>query len=411
MNKTVILIAASALALVALVLFQISWYKHSKGILEEQFNSTVSMAMALAIQNVGEDPRGTCSVGPAETAGDGSNSFFGILEKDLDLDQLDGALGRALDFYNINLDYEFRIINENEKALCCATGYCCSLNPFVPNETQSLQVLFPEKLPYLRGKMKFQLIACLLIILFVSGVFIMANYLLLQQKRNAQPNIDFFNNMAHEFNTPLTNIGLATKLISKKGSNADGGRFLNVIQNESVKLKQQVERFLQLMKMEDGSLQLRIEKINLNDLLQEVVGGMQLQVSEQNGHLQLHVEEGDVIVEVDRFHLGNAFRNLIDNAIKYAIDKPKIDVYLKRDNNSVSILFQDAGVGIPLNKQKQVFKKFQRTHTGDVHNQKGFGLGLAYVKTIVEAHQGEILLFSEINKGSRFDLHLPLNIK
>lgn len=409
MNKTAILIAASALALVALVLFQISWYKHSKGMLEEQFNSTVSMAMALAIQSVGEDPTGTCSVGPPETTEDGSNSFLGVLEKDLELDQLDAALGRALRFYNINLDYEFRIINENEEASCCATGYCCTLTPFVSNETQSLTVLFPEKLPYLREKMKFQLVVCLLIIFFISGVFIMANYLLLQQKRIAQNNIDFFNNMAHEFNTPLTNIGLATKLLSKKESKGGGERFLNVIQNESAKLKQQVERFLQLMKVEDGSLQLQMEKINLNDLLREVVSGMQLQITEHKGHLELHEEVRDVYVEVDRFHLGNAFRNLIDNAIKYSTDEPKIDVYLKRDNGGVSILFQDAGVGIPLSEQKQVFKKFQRTHTGDVHNQKGFGLGLAYVKAIVEAHQGEILLFSEINKGSRFDLHLPLS--
>jgi two-component system, OmpR family, phosphate regulon sensor histidine kinase PhoR len=402
MNKNTILIAASALALIALVLFQISWYKHSKGILEEQFDATVNMAMALAIQNVGEDPRTTCAVGPSIKDNNGANAYAGIIEKELDYARLDTALARALAFYNIHLDYEMRIVNEDEIASCCVSGYCCMLTPFVTNGSQSLQVLFPGKLPYLREKMKFLLIACVFI-------FVMANYLLIRQKRIAQSNIDFFNNMAHEFNTPLTNIGLATTLLSKTKEPAANSRFLNIITNESAKLKQQVERFLQLMKMENGSLQLQIENLNLNELLQEVVANMQLQIAEHKGRLQLHLPVETIFVDADRFHLGNAFRNLIDNAIKYSTDAPQVDVYLKRDNGSVSILFEDAGVGIPLSEQKHVFKKFHRTQKGDVHTQKGFGLGLAYVKTIVEAHKGAIHLFSELNKGSRFDLQLPLN--
>ena len=290
----------------------------------------------------------------------------------------------------------------------CGTGYCCVLSPFTNTGKQSLQVFFPNKTPYLRNKMKFQLGACLLIILFISSVFLLANYLLRQQKRIAQSNIDFFNNMTHEFNTPLTNIGLATKLISKAKTTSNKERFLGIIQNESSKLKQQIERFLQLMQLENGSFQLQKERLNLNDLLQEIVTDMQWQMTGQDGHLQLHKEVEDIYIEADKFHLSNAFRNLIDNAIKYAIDQPKIDIYLKNDDKNVHILFQDAGVGIPLSEQKQVFKKFHRVHTGNLHRQKGFGLGLAYVKTIIEAHKGVIEVFSEINKGSRFALHLPL---
>ncbi|MFT4666576.1 MAG: two-component system phosphate regulon sensor histidine kinase PhoR [Polaribacter sp.] len=421
MNKTNLFIVISALALVALVLFQVSWYKHSQGLLEEQFDSTVNMAMCLAVQNVGqckgkdeneeaEAVTPSCAVGGATLTAESNNTFTGIVEEELDLGALDIALRNALDFYNINLDYEFHILEQNEVVLACGIGpgYCCSLTPFVDRETKALQVLFLGKTPYLMGKMKFQLAACLLIILFITGVFIFANYLLRQQKRIAQSNLDFFNNMAHEFNTPLTNIGLASKLFSKTNTALKEDRYLGIIKNESAKLKQQVERFLHLMKVENGSFQLRLEQINLNELLGEVVADMQLQLIENGGQLRLHASKEILLVEADRFHLGNAFRNLIDNAIKYALDKPEIDVYLKKEVDGVSILFKDAGVGIPLSEQKQVFQKFHRLNAGDLHQQKGFGLGLAYVKAIVEAHQGAIQLFSEIDKGCRFNLELPL---
>ncbi len=415
MNKTNLFIVISALALIALVLFQVNWYRHSQGLLEEQFDSTVNMAMCLAVQNIGQckEPEGEkegaapgCAVGGATLVAESNNTFTGIVEEELDLVALDKALRSALAFYNIHLDYEFQILGHDE-ITACGTGYCCSLRPFVNQKTKSLQVLFLGKTPYLMGKMKFQLAACLLIILFISGVFIFANYLLRQQKRLAQTNLDFFNNMAHEFNTPLTNIGLASKLFSKTNAELKEDRYLGIIKNESAKLKQQVERFLHLMKVENGSFQLRLEQINLNELLAEVVSDMQLQLIENGGELRLHSSEETLMVEADRFHLGNAFRNLIDNAIKYALDKPEIDVYLKKEADGVSILFEDAGVGIPLSQQKQVFQKFHRLSAGDLHQQKGFGLGLAYVKAIVEAHQGAIQLFSEINKGSRFNLQLP----
>ena len=407
MNKTNIFIATSTLALLGLLLFQISWYKHTQGLLKEQFDATVNMAMSLAIQNVDANNLSNrtaettlANVGP-------DNVFKGIIDDNIDLKALDAALGKALNFYNIDLDYEFHILDQNQINQC-GTGYCCVLSPFVKTNTQSLQVYFPDKVPYLRAKMKFQLGACLLIILFISSVFLLANYLLRQQRRIAQNNVDFFNNMAHEFNTPLTNIGLATKMISKSGDIPKSTRFINIIENESVKLKQQVERFLQLTQMENGCLGLQLTQINLLELLQDVVADMQLQMVENNGSLNFHAENEAVFVEADKFHLANAFRNLIDNAIKYADKAPVINVYLKKDKDTISVLFEDAGIGIPLIEQKHIFNKFHRVHTGDMHQQKGFGLGLAYVKMIVEAHKGVIEVFSEMNKGSRFDLQLPL---
>ncbi|MFK7808105.1 MAG: sensor histidine kinase [Saprospiraceae bacterium] len=411
MNKTNLFITVAALAMTALVLFQVSWYKHSKGLLEEQFDATVNMAMALAIQNVDKDTISAvvaCQPAPGVSITNNDDVFTGLIEEEIDLYDLDAALNRALAFYNVNLDYEILILDRSELANKCATGYCCTLTPFGNSGRKSLQVSFPDKLPYLRSKMKVQLGACLLIILFISGVFVFANYLLRQQKRIAQNNLEFFNNMAHEFNTPLTNIGLATKLLTKKNSTSGGERYLGIIQNESSKLNQQVERFLQLMKMENGCFQLQLESVNLNELIRNVVAGMQLQVSENNGSIELHTEKEDLFVTADRFHLSNAFRNLIDNAIKYSLDKPKVVIHLKKEIDGVSILFEDSGVGIPLSEQKHIFKKFHRVQTGDLHQQKGFGLGLAYVKTIVEAHKGAIQLFSESNKGSRFNLHLPL---
>ena len=134
---------------------------------------------------------------------------------------------------------------------------------------------------------------------------------------------------------------------------------------------------------------------------------MDIQIREKNAEVYFRNLSDDFSLEADKFHLGNAFRNLLDNALKYAGDRPKIDISLQTNDKGVLIHFQDNGVGICPKDQSCIFDKYQRVQTGNVHNQKGFGLGLAYVKLIIERHKGFIKVFSDLNKGTRFDLFLP----
>ena len=228
------------------------------------------------------------------------------------------------------------------------------------------------------------------------------------RKKISEIHKEFFNNLAHEFRTPLTNIRLASKMIGKRKANVDPDRYLKVIEQETAKLNHQVERVLHLAKLENGEYALQKNKICLAELLQEVISDMQLQIQSKNASVQLEVLEEDVAVMGDRFHLSNAFRNLIDNALKYSKDDPRLDIRVKRAGDEILLSFQDNGIGIKPQEQEYVFDRYFRVSTGNVHDAKGFGLGLSYVKAIVERHKGIIKVFSEWQQGTRFDLSLPI---
>ena len=166
---------------------------------------------------------------------------------------------------------------------------------------------------------------------------------------------------------------------------------------------------MHLSKLENGEYQLEKENLNATQLLQEVIKGMDIQIKEKNAQIFFNSKNENILLEGDKFHLSNAFRNLLDNALKYSCPNPKININIKNDDAGVMIQFADNGIGICKKDQTEVFNKYQRVNHGDVHNQKGFGIGLAYVKMIVERHQGFIKVFSDLNNGTRFDLFLPIN--
>ena len=442
-NSTLYVIAASTLALIALIAFQVKWMSDSHRLIEEQFDEKVNLALCYAVSNaIVESPAGCVTVEKEENSQINysfGNSFFSgntnVIEppscrptdtclpvtqgeEDFTMESstpfvrssLDSALEMAFTFYAVPLDYEMKIFEkENIKTSCTFPYYECALNPLEKNDKHVLSITFPEKENYIFGKLKFMFFSSIIILLFVTSVFIFANYILWRQKKIAQINTEFFNNMAHEFRTPLTNISLAKKLLSKKIVDPAHHKYLGVIDEESRKLKDQIERVLHLSKLENGEYQLEKENVNANQLMQEVIQGMDIQIKEKNAQIIFNSKNENVLLQGDKFHLSNAFRNLLDNALKYSCANPKININIKNDNAGVMIQFEDNGIGICKKDQAEVFNKYQRVNNGDVHNQKGFGIGLAYVKMIVERHQGFIKIFSDLNKGTRFDLFLPTN--
>ena len=410
-NRISYIIIASALALVALVFLQVSWINDSKSLIEEQFEQKVRMALCSAVEdlnrhanpNPGEATVPSCS--PVERVQDG----FKLADLGrFDHDELNSALGQSLAFYDIQMNYEMDVVARNSCVQDASSRqFCCALSPFQQGNSDIVSIRFPEKNSYIFGKMKLMLLSSIIILLFVTLVFFFATHTLVRQKQILQINKDFFNNMAHEFRTPLTNIGLASKLLTKKVEGLKDNRFIRVVEEESQKLKHQVERVLQLASLENGKYPLEKEAIQLERLIKEVVEGMALQIKEQQALVEIKVPADLPTIDGDRFHLGNVFRNLLDNALKYSENPAQVCITLERSGNGVMVLFQDQGIGVAKKDQAFIFDKYHRVSSGNLHDQKGFGLGLSYVKTIVERHRGFINIISDLNKGCRFDLFIP----
>ncbi len=404
--KESITLFISIAAILLLLYFQISWLQQSRSLLEEQFDQKVDMAMCMAVNYLNADsPTATLScAAPINNTPKCEDKV--VSSSPFSIEDTEIALQRAMEFYNIDAYYQVEITQKKSNK----TGtYCCALTPFsINSDGHRMQVSFPGKSAYIFKEIRFMLISSILILLLISGLFALINWMLHRQKRVAQRNIDFFNNMAHEFKTPLTNIQLASNLLAKKETHLKDNRYLQIVSDEGKKLREQVERILQISKLESGEDILHKEKIDLVQLLNETIHGMQVALEDKGGQLIFQPNNSHLFVEADRFHLANVFRNLIDNAIKYCDHTPQIQISLVQDEKDINIQFQDNGVGICKSNQAFIFEKFQRISTGNVHDKKGFGLGLVYVKKVVELHKGMIRVISNLKKGSRFDVILPL---
>jgi signal transduction histidine kinase len=222
---------------------------------------------------------------------------------------------------------------------------------------------------------------------------------------------DFINNMTHEFKTPISTISLASQML-KDGSVTKTPRTLqqisSVIQDESKRLSFQVEKVLQMAIFEKGKAGLKFKELDINDIIHQVTTNFRLKVENQQGKIVERLEAKSRIVLADEVHFTNVIFNLLDNAVKYRKGTPILYVRTWNKNNGVVITVKDNGVGISKENQKRIFEKFYRVPTGNVHDVKGFGLGLAYVKKIVDDHNGQISVESEIDVGTKFEIYLPL---
>ncbi|MEO5906990.1 MAG: HAMP domain-containing sensor histidine kinase, partial [Saprospiraceae bacterium] len=316
-------------------------------------------------------------------------------------------LRKTLDFYNIGLHYQITQSSGDPAANTKGSATCVVNLPAHADEEASFIALdFPDKEKFMMGKLKFMIGASIIILLFTAFVLLLANWWLLKQKRLLRTNVEIYNNMAHEFRTPLTNINLAANLLTKNIDSEKSSKFLDIISRENSKLIRQVERVLHLARLDNGDYDLRNEKVNVKVMLDTVVEDLSMQIDERQGKIQIEVPD-HLEIFGDRQHLSNVFRNLIDNALKYANDAPVISILAKENNDGMIISVRDNGVGIPSSQTEFIFEKFQRIQDGNLHAQKGFGLGLAYVKKIVELHKGSVKVDSEINKGSCFNIFLP----
>jgi two-component system phosphate regulon sensor histidine kinase PhoR len=248
--------------------------------------------------------------------------------------------------------------------------------------------------------------------LITVAFFIYAMFVILRQKQLSEQQRDFINNMTHEFKTPISTINISTDVFLNNDTiKADQrlNRYAGIIKEQVMRLNTQVEKVLQLAKIERDTIELNLENLDLSELVRSISPSIELKVHERDGgSLDLVLPDQPVVISADRLHLTNILHNLVDNGVKYTKGAPVIRIALEKHGKNAVLRVQDNGIGIAKEHQKHVFDKFYRVPTGNVHNVKGFGLGLFYVKKMCREHRWKLQLLSEPGKGTSIEITMPV---
>ncbi len=279
------------------------------------------------------------------------------------------------------------------------------------NSNFQLFVTFPEKKNFILSSISKVLGLSAIFILIIILSFVTALYQLIKQKQISEIKTDFINNMTHEFKTPIATINLALDAIKNPkiiGDKEKVNRYVKMIREENKRMHAQVENVLRISKLEKNQIDVSKETLDVHDIIQEAITHVDLLVKNKEGYINVHLNAELTEVLANEFHFANVIVNMMDNAIKYSDESPKIDITTVSTVKNIIIKVKDQGIGMTKHVQKNVFKKFYREERGNIHNVKGHGLGLSYVKKIIEIHQGEVYVESEKGVGSTFTIKLPL---
>jgi len=348
----------------------------------------------------------------------------GPIESRLDYPGLDSLIRQEFRDKGIEIPFEFGVRSGTSRYTLRSPGF----NPMVtypkyasllfPHDIHIkptfLVVYFPTRDYYFRNSIGVMAGSSLLLAIIILVVSFIAIYVIYRQKKVSEIKNDFISNMTHELKTPIATISLASQMLADKGvqgGTRDLTHIFSVIQEESKRLGNQVERVLQMSIFDDNKMNLKIQQIDFDRLLTHAADKIALQVEKKEGRLVLDPGCNDILIEGDETHLQNVVFNLIDNALKYCREKPEITVVTRMEGNHLRMEITDNGIGISREHQKKVFEKFYRVPTGNIHDVKGFGLGLSYVKKVIEQHNGTISIKSEPGMGTTFSISLPIKQK
>ncbi len=270
-------------------------------------------------------------------------------------------------------------------------------------------VYFPNKTSYIVNEMDIWIVSTLFLLLVV-GFFTYTIWVILKQKKLSEIRTDFINNMTHELKTPISTISLSTEVLENPNITKNPERLSNyakIIKEETERLKNQVEKVLQMASLDKKKVDFDNEKVDIHDVITNTITGFELILNKNEGKIHSQLKASNNLVKGDKIHLTNIMFNLIDNAIKYSSGQPNIDISTSDHKKGIYIRVKDNGIGMTREQQKHVFEKFYRVPTGDQHDVKGFGIGLNYVRKIIRQHGGKIQLKSQIKSGSTFRVYLP----
>ena len=418
--RTIIFLAT--ISLVGIITTQYFWVKNAYNLEEKQFNERVHIALSNVshqLLNINKDE--SQLINPVKQIS--SNYFIALINDTVHPYLLETLLKNEFTSRNLNIDFEYVIYD-------CFTdsvvfGNYISLDSEDKNQLQSKSfnivwdrdghyfgVYFPSKRSYIINEMGIWVFSSSIILIIIIFFAYTIN-VILKQKRLSEIKNDFINNITHEFKTPISTISLSSEVLLQPNIILEPERLKNyaqIIKDENNRLKNQVDKVLQLATLEIDKLKLENELIDLHEIINETVKSFDLIIERQQGKITTMLGAKKSQIIGDRVHISNILVNLIDNAIKYSPEHPKIEISTDNYFSGIEITVKDKGIGISKENQKHVFEKFYRVPTGNIHNVKGFGLGLNYVKTIVTAYNGKIKVSSKENEGTTFTVKLPFNI-
>jgi two-component system, OmpR family, phosphate regulon sensor histidine kinase PhoR len=402
-------------SMIGIIAVQIYWVKRAFDLKDQQFRQSVMVALRSVANQISKSYGLSNIENPVNQAS--SDYYLVNLRVPLEASILEHLLKEEFKKRNLNTDFEFGIYDcDTDKIVFGAhinsdfEAEPRTQETHLPKTDKFLNyfaVKFPSQKSYLTSKLDFWIISSI-ITLIVMSFFGYAMFVILKQKRLSEVQRDFINNMTHEFQTPISTIKIATDVLTQKKILDQPERFnkyVQIIKHENNRLKNQVEAVLATAKLGKGQIDINLQLQELNDLIREATESVKAELEE---NLVLELNASKTSIYADKMHLMNVIRNLIDNAVKYSKNTPNITVSTQNQNKTLLLIIADHGIGIPKEHLHKIFDKFFRVPTGNLHNVKGFGLGLNYVKEIVSIHKWKIGVESEENIGTKFKITIPL---
>jgi two-component system phosphate regulon sensor histidine kinase PhoR len=338
---------------------------------------------------------------------------------------IDSILSGELSCFRMEQDYFYAIIDtakgkiifsnqDNNSNELFASDHNFSLSKISTNKNLTLSLVFPNQRTIISRRMDLWILVLSgFFLLIVITCFLFIIFTIIRQKKISEMKNDFVNNMTHEFKTPISTISVASEMLMKPAVSEYPDKiqkYANIIYDENLRLRNQVEQVLQISILDKNELKIQPTDIDIHPIIENSVDIFNMIVKERGGEINSELLALQSVLYADELHFINVITNMLDNAIKYTDNKPVIKISTFNKSNGIAIRVEDNGIGIDTANQKHIYKKFFRVHTGDVHNVKGFGLGLFYVKSVMDAHHGTIeLVKSELTRGSVFELFFPYN--
>lgn len=414
-NRIRNLIVLASVALTGLLIIQIFWFRKAFDIHEKQLDEKINISLrSVAHQLLILNGDSVSTVQPVQKSA--GNSYFVPFENDLSFDTLAMVLLKEFSQSKIDLEYEMAVFDCKSHEILY--GYYFSTTesgneiPCLTREKQkgcyNFSVTFSHTKAHILGQMQIWIFTSL-IFLIVLLYFAYSIYIMMKEKKMVEIRKDFINNMTHELKTPMSNIAVASEVLKDAGqqlSHQKSIQYANIIYIENQRLKKQIDKILEMSLLENGQISLNKEEFNINELIEEIIGSYALIIEARGGKLQFAQKADDPYVTADKLQLNNVIYNLLDNADKYSPESPDISVSARNVEEGLLVSISDKGLGIKKEFQKHIFDKFYRVPSGNVHNVKGLGLGLNYVKMIIDAHGGVLKVESAVNKGSTFSFSI-----
>jgi len=410
------MIVLALASLCGLITVQAYWFVRAYQLEEKQLDTTINLALRNVTDQLLKSERdSTSQIGIVEKVA--SNAYQVHYSHPIDYATLDATVREAFLRHGLLSPFELVVLEEVTGKIAFGNFYSagvksspaavCLERALPQHASITFVVTFPAKKKEILGSMNLWIFSAVAFVVVLIGFSYMI-FDLTKQKKLATLKSDFINNMTHELQTPISNIAVASEVLSKNRGRLSEEKLVHyaeIIASENQRLKVHVEQVLQTAMLEKGELALKKSEVNVNGIIEEVVRTFKLRVQGRGGHLNTNLQALKPVMMGDAFHLKNIFYSLLDNADKYSTHAPEITVSTSNTENGICIAIADKGIGINPEAQPHIFDKFYRASSGNVHDVKGFGLGLTYVRDIVNAHQGKVWVASVPDKGSCFEVY------